>query len=421
MRLKLLLLFFLISSGISIYAQVKVIEKIEFSGIKKLNKDFLNKILYSKQNEVLDSILIQNDIQALNRLNGVSKTNVKITNSTNPNFVILTYEIIENHTLIPTLSIGTTQTNGTYRVGLYEYNFLGKNITLGGFYQYNDFNSFGICYLAPQYFNKNVGFGINIQRLVSLEPVYLNNNTANYKYSNTAAEIISNYNLNVKNELKFATTIFNENYQNLTNNITLDFPLKVNYTKLLVKFVYNYNNINYNFYQLEGFKSILNLQTVATNFNLNNLFLIGWNDFSYYKNLGSNFNLASRFRLGIADNTLSPFAPFAIDNNINLRGVGNLVGRATGTIVINTEIRKTLFEKKWFVLQGNAFLDCGSFRNAGGKLSDFTNKNNIKAFSGLGLRLIHKTIFNAIFRIDYGVGLTNNAPKGIVFGIGQYF
>ncbi|TYA84607.1 outer membrane protein assembly factor, partial [Seonamhaeicola marinus] len=46
---------------------------------------------------------------------------------------------------------------------------------------------------------------------------------------------------------------------------------------------------------------------------------------------------------------------------------------------------------------------------------------NLKIYSGLGLRFIHKKIFNAIFRIDYGLGLTENASQGLVFGIGQYF
>jgi hypothetical protein len=36
-------------------------------------------------------------------------------------------------------------------------------------------------------------------------------------------------------------------------------------------------------------------------------------------------------------------APFAVDNNINLRGVGNIIDR--GTVVLNSEYRHTLFEK----------------------------------------------------------------------------
>lgn len=72
-------------------------------------------------------------------------------------------------------------------------------------------------------------------------------------------------------------------------------------------------------------------------------------------------------------------------------------------------------------MQGNTFVDSGTWRNSGGRLSDFTNSENIKIYSGLGLRFMHKKVFNAIFRVDYGFGLTKDATNGLVFGIGQYF
>ena len=101
--------------------------------------------------------------------------------------------------------------------------------------------------------------------------------------------------------------------------------------------------------------------------------------------------------------------------------VGNLIDRGTGAIVLNTEYRYTLYEKDWFSLQGNGFIDAGSWRNPGGDLGDFVEPQNLRIYPGVGLRFIHKKIFNAIFRIDYGVGITPNATQGLVFGIGQYF
>jgi len=67
------------------------------------------------------------------------------------------------------------------------------------------------------------------------------------------------------------------------------------------------------------------------------------------------------------------------------------------------------------------FIDAGSWRQPGGDFSDFGKSENIRVYPGLGLRFIHKKIYNAIFRIDYGVGITPNATKGLVIGIGQYF
>ena len=48
-----------------------------------------------------------------------------------------------------------------------------------------------------------------------------------------------------------------------------------------------------------------------------------------------------------------------------------LAQEGTGAIVFNTEYRHTLIDKDWFVMQGNVFIDGGSWRNPGGPLSDF--------------------------------------------------
>lgn len=85
--------------------------------------------------------------------------------------------------------------------------------------------------------------------------------------------------------------------------------------------------------------------------------------FSLLQKVKTNTNWASRLRIGISSNDFSPFSAFAVDNNLNIRGVGNLVDRGTATIVFNTEIRQTLFARKWFVLQGNVFIDSGTIRN----------------------------------------------------------
>ena len=137
--------------------------------------------------------------------------------------------------------------------------------------------------------------------------------------------------------------------------------------------------------------------------------------------VGKRGNWASRLRLGLASNIDTPFAPFAVDNNLNIRGVGNTIDRGTGAIVLNTEYRHSLIEKDWFVLQGNLFLDGGSWRNPGGDFGDFADDQNLRLYPGIGVRFIHKRIFNAIFRIDYGHGITKAATRGVVFGIGQYF
>ena len=150
-------------------------------------------------------------------------------------------------------------------------------------------------------------------------------------------------------------------------------------------------------------------------------FLIWWNDFQYFLKVGQKGNWANRLRLGLATNDDSPFAPFSVDNNLNVRGVGNTIDRGTGVIVLNTEYRYTFLDKPWFAIQGNAFIDAGSWRNPGGDLGDFGDDQNLRVYPGIGMRFIHKKIFNATFRVDYGYGITPSATSGLVFGIGQYF
>ncbi len=124
---------------------------------------------------------------------------------------------------------------------------------------------------------------------------------------------------------------------------------------------------------------------------------------------------------GLSSNQESPFAPFVLDSYLNIRGVGNRVDRGTGAIILNAEYRYSLLEKDRIAIQGILFSDTGSWRNPGGNFSGFTDSNNFVLFAGGGLRFIHKKIYNAILRIDYGFNLQETGINGFVLGVGQYF
>ena len=401
-------------------AQELKIEKIEFINCRKLNLKFLNNLIHSKEGTVADTTIIKKDIVILNRMNGVSKATYEVTKTTENN-CILKFIIVENYSLIPTLNIWTTDQQGSYRVGVNEFNAFGRNITIGGFYQYNSLNSFGLNFKYPTFFSSKLGLETNFQKISSVEPLFFKEKRAVYNYTITAIEFLNVYQLNYKNQFKAGISIFSEEYDYKSGFTSLGAPLYLKTNKKLFKFQYNYDNLEYDYYIVKGFRSSTFLQYVVTNDDANSDFKIGWNDFSYFRQIGKNGNWATRLRIGLATNNNSPFAPFAIDNNFNFRGVGNLVDRDTGTFVLNTEFRKTIFEKKWFVLQSNAFVDLGSSRNPGATFKDFAKTNNFRVYPGIGLRFIHKTIFNATFRLDYGFGITKNASQGLVFGFGQYF
>lgn len=399
-----------------------IVIDLKVQGNKRTKTTFIKKITKLKVGMELDSMLIKEDIYRLKRLPSVAHAYFQVFPSDENDHYNVVYGIEENFTLIPFVNVYTSNNDEfAFRIGLQEFNFLGNNITLGGFYQRDIFNSIGAQIRAPYLLGNKFGLALSYQDLTTQEPVFLDAGTADYKYNNESFEILGLYELNFKNRFEFGVNFFTEDYEYLFGSTDPNVPQSLNVNKYLYKLIYNYDAIQYYYQYLSGFKSTLNFQYVNSSNAQLPEFLIGFNDFVYYLRIGQRGNWANRLRLGLSSNLDTPFAPFAVDNNLNIRGVGNTIDRGTGAIVFNTEYRHTLVDKNWFVLQSNIFVDGGTWRNPGGDFSDFGDNQNIRIYPGVGVRFIHKKIFNAIFRIDYGHGITNDASRGIVFGIGQYF
>ena len=413
------LLLGLMTSGV--WAQESTVHDLKIQGHKNSRASFIKRISTIKSGSVLDSTRIEQDILRLKRLPSVSHAYYQVFPSEGNQYNVF-YNIEENFTLIPSANIYTTNDDEfAYRLGLYEFNFLGRNITFGGFYQKDIYNSYALNFRAPYLFSNKLGLAINHQDLTTQEPVFFDNTSSSYKYNNKSFEVLGLYEFNFKNRFELGLNYFVEDYEYKFGATNHNVPQELNVHKWLLKGIYEYNKLDYFYQYVSGFKSQFNFQYVtSTNDELPDFF-IGWNDFFLFKRVGEKGNWANRLRLGLSTNDETPFAPFSVDNNLNIRGVGNTIDRGTGVIVLNTEYRHTLYEKGWFVLQGNAFVDGGTWRNPGGDFGDFSKSDNVKVYPGLGLRFMHKKIYNAIFRIDYGYGISENATKGFVFGIGQYF
>ncbi|MBQ4820852.1 POTRA domain-containing protein [Aquimarina sp. MMG016] len=411
--------FFLLINYLS-FSQDRVISEIIIQGNKKTKTSAIAKLTSIKEGMVLDSLIIEKDIKRLKRLPSIAHAYYQVHEKEQGYEVV--YGVEENFTIIPGINVYTTNDDEfAFRATLSEFNLFGQNITLGGYYQNDIYNSFGAQLRAPFLFNKRFGLAVNYQNLTTQEPVFLDNGTADYKYNNTSYELSGLYQINLQNRVELGINYFNEDYTYKTGATSPDVPQDFDVNKLLYKFIYEYNNLNFDYQYVSGFRSILNTQYVISTEDVLPDFFIWWNDFFYYQRIGKRGNWANRLRVGLATNDDTPFAPFAVDNNLNIRGVGNIIDRGTGVIVLNTEYRHTLYEKDWFVLQSNVFVDGGSWRNPGGDFGDFGDTQNFRVYPGVGLRFMHKRIFNAIFRIDYGYGVTEDSTNGFVFGIGQYF
>ena len=420
-RIGILFLLFFICGLTNTYGQDEVIYDVKIEGTKKVKASFVKNILEPKAGRKLDSTILKRDIATLRRLPAISHAYFQVFHS-HDNLYNVFIHIEENFTVIPFANFYTTNNDEfAYRVGLNEFNFLGRSIIVGGFFQHDIYNSHAFNFRAPFLFSRKLGLSFTYQNLTTQEPVFFDDTTADYKYNNTSYELLGLYQLNFRNRVELGLNIFTEDYQYKFGATNPNIPQALVVDKSLLKFIYEYNALDYFYESVSGFRNTFNFQYVKAKGSQLPDFSIWWNDLFYYKRVGERGNWANRMRIGFASNDDSPFAPFSVDNNINVRGVGNIIDRGTGVIVLNTEYRHVLYKKNNLTVQGNAFIDAGSWRNPGGNLGDFSNEDNIRIYPGLGLRFIHKKIYNAIFRIDYGYGITKNGTQGFVFGIGQYF
>lgn len=407
------------------YSQKRLISNFNIEGNKKLKTSIINTIAQVSSGAVLDSLSIEEDIKQLKRLPSVSHADYEIHYSENKKECEVTYRIEENLTIIPSLNIyNSINDDLAYKVALFEFNLLGRNMTVSGFYENNVRSSYGFSFRAPYLFGERFGIGFNFQKGQAIEPMFAYDSPTLFNYGNDSCEIMGLYQINFKNRVELGMNHFFESYEQLTEQELMGFPERINLKKTAIKGLYEHTTLDYKYQYVSGFVDRVNLQYIQSSSNLLNSHALFRNDFSYFKRAGNRGNLATRLRLGFSTNN-TVFAPFLVDNNLNIRGVGNVVDRGSGIAVLNTEYRHTLLEKGWFVLQSNAFLDSGTILNSPTSFDDFLEIENIRVYSGVGLRFIHKSIFNAIFRLDYGVCLTatdsNNGDRGLVFGIGQYF
>lgn len=397
------------------------ISELLFQGNTKTRDGFIKKLSKVSQGQSLDSLQLEADIRRLKRIPGIAHAYYQVHPKKDGTYKVI-YGFEENFTIIPSANIYTTNDDEfAYRLGLYEFNGLGQNITFGGYYQRDIYSSYGVNFRAPYLISNKLGLALNYQNLTTREPVFLTEGTADYKYNNTSYEALGLYEFNTTNRVELGANYFTETYDYIEGVTAPSVPQNLVVKKLLYKLIYEYNDVDRYYQYVDGFKNTFNFQYVTARNDVLPDFLIGYNDVVYYKRVGEKGNWASRLRIGVATNNDSPFAPFAVDNNLNIRGVGNTIDRGTAAIVLNTEYRYTLYEKNWFVLQGNAFVDAGSWRNPGGDFSDFGDDQNLRVYPGAGVRFIHKKIFNTVFRIDYGYGITKQSTNGFVIGIGQYF
>lgn len=435
-KLFLSILMFLLGISVSIKAQSNsTVGALNFVGIKKTKASFLNRIVKVKVGEKLDSLKIKTDVERLKRLDGIAYATYTVEKDKNTYNV--TYDIKENFSIIPGIRIGEANDGSfSFRVSAFEFNGLGRNITFGGFYQREVFDGFGVFLNHPYLFTNKLGLGVNYQDVTTQQPIFFFDRSGteevktqtNYTFTRTGPEVILFYEKDFNNRFEFGTRYFKDEYQIIegdVDNILIDNVSdkpEPKATQLQARLSYEYVDLDLTYQYTEGFRNeIEGSYFFGTQGLLQTEYLLS-NTTQYFKRLGSNGNLATQIQLQYSNPVSSEFTPLTIDNQLNTRGSGNTIDRGTAVFALNTEYRHTLYEKNWFVLQGNSFVDVSAVRRPGLDFDQLLDEEKLRIYPGVGIRFIHKRIFNAVIRLDYGVNVLGKGDAGgLVFGIGQYF
>ena len=397
-----------------------VLKSITFQGNKKTNSDYLLRELNLTKGEIYTYSDIQIEVKRLQRLNGLydSEFDYKLDSL---GAITLKVLLKEQRTLLPVVNFGLQENNRWFQIGVVDINLRGRGDELYAFYQ----NNVG-RHAAQLYFRNNhvlsskFGYQLNVLRWHSLEPLNFANDRLFYEYKNNLIGLGVHYRQSGMHFFEYSVARFNEIFEK--SDISQDSeigPDLLDLDKVLNKFEYNMNLLEYDQIYLKGSKLITRYQVVLTmqNSEVFNIFEV---EYKHYFRPSNKTNIALRAEFGVANNNESPFSPFVLDSYQNIRGSGDRVLRGTALLTGNAEWRYTIQNGNKWSTQAVAFIDAGIIRTPGQKNEQVFETNNHKESIGIGGRIQYKKIYNAVLRLDYGYEL--NSKKGrFVVGLGQYF
>lgn len=393
---------------------------IHFLGLTKTKESYLYNFIQSRPGDALDSLKIEKDVQSLRNIRLFRDVQFAVGDTTSGKLVVFKCE--ELLTLLPIVNFGGVTDNFWFQVGGFDYNWLGRGHTVGGYYRYYDRHSFEVALRMPYLIGRRWGGTTNVSKFSTIEPAYFEEGETDYNVDHWAFLAFGRYNFSSSAAIELGGGYLYERYEKNTDRTGPDSPGPdfEDFNKYLIKFTLATDFINYYYHYLNGIDNKLFIENVTTE-GESDLFWKALNIFKAFHRSGSRGNWAFRLRTGLATNKVSPFVPFVLDNFITVRGAGNRVSRGTAELTTNLEYRYTLFDDRWTAVQGVAFLDMSAWRPAGGSFSEMFNDGNLVTFTGLGLRLHLRRFNNFIIRVDYGVSTNLDNRHGIVFGAGQYF
>ena len=126
MNVKTLSFLILMFSCFFMKGQDVMVAELKFSGTKRTKVSFIKNLVSLKEGMLLDSVLMNNDMQRLKRLPSVSHAYYKVNILPNETCEVQ-YAIEENFTLIPFANLFSSSNDDfAFRIGLQEFNSLDE-------------------------------------------------------------------------------------------------------------------------------------------------------------------------------------------------------------------------------------------------------------------------------------------------------
>lgn len=423
-----LFLFLLFLSFVRVKAQntTYAVKNIDIEGVKRTKESFCKDFLEcTKQQSAISEEMIERDVQKLWNLGLFADVRYEISESETGE-QNLVFKVKEKFYWLPIVGIDFSDENLRFTLGALNFNLDGRGSFLKAAWSYYDRHSFELTFANPHLFSKKWGSQLEFSRWATLEPTQTYENSAytranSFNVTKWNAGALAFFSPKFRQTIYFGGNFLNERYQEVvspTENIeAIDFTT----SKVLAKIGAQLNNIDYYYHWRSGWQAMSGFETVYT-FEPSAWFWKFVSDFRYYKRIGENHNFMLRGIYGISTNEPMPFPAFVQDNFVNLRGVGNRIGRGPSEITLNVEWHTTvLFRNDVGAIALALFTDASSLTPIGGKNTDFFTKPLSHITTGGGIRLHAFKFYQGVLRIDYGLDVLNPKNNGFVLGLGHFF
>jgi outer membrane protein assembly factor BamA len=399
----------------------EVITSITFSGLTKTKEEYLHKLIKCRVGEDFFADILKEDEKKLRSLNLFFNVASSYAKNDSISGWDVFFKVEEAKYLYPIFSVSGFKGQFKLQAGFNQINFRGHAENIGFVYQYYDRHSFSGFYNALRHKNNKTGHDFSLSKYSTIEPLYFKDTTAAFNFDNYNVSLGLHYWITPKLRAGLGAMYMYEMYQQLDSSVFDLGQTEFFFQKYQVRSFLEYANLDVNYERTFGYKDFLYAETIQTLDYPGINFLKFTNDFYWYKEVGDRGNLALHNRIGISTNNESPFSPFVLDGFLNLRGVGNRVSRGTAELINNLEYRHTIWKHKWFYLQITGLVDFGTLRQAGSRLESMFRYTEMQLFTGAGLRIHSRKIYNVVFRVDYAVSPIRPEQHGLTFGVGQFF